>query len=334
VAGCIFDAPDYGVVVDSDPGTGAAINNVRISNNRFTINWGSAVSLAGAISGGVVSGNVIRLLGDLPDLALDTGVGIGVKIWDGADISNSNADISITGNAFIGPSSRTDIQGVSIANFSKRVVINGNTFFQMTKALLNNFAGSGVLGISFTSNVCYSCDYGVLADDSTDTESVITGNQFISCGYGVKSTLRDGIISNNKFRDTTNNAVWLVSPSEHGLISGNSIKNTGKEAIYQPTDGASNDSVTIHGNSIFNSCSSADNTYDVILLNAQAAIVSGNTIVNESTTVKPIYIIGSAAGANYRLISGNWMYGARSGYREISGANDVYADNIERGGIG
>jgi hypothetical protein len=154
VAGCIFDAPDYGVVVDSDPGTGAAINNVRISNNRFTINWGSAVSLAGAISGGVVSGNVIRLLGDLPDLALDTGVGIGVKIWDGADISNSNADISITGNAFIGPSSRTDIQGVSIANFSKRVVINGNTFFQMTKALLNNFAGSGVLGISFTSNVC------------------------------------------------------------------------------------------------------------------------------------------------------------------------------------
>jgi hypothetical protein len=332
VDNCVFDVPDYGVVIDSAVGT--TIENVFIHKNRFTINWGSGVSFAGNIAGATVSGNVFRLLGDMPDLYAATGVGIGVKIWDGTDIADSNSDILVSGNTFFGPVSRTEIVGISVTNFGKRVSVDGNTFYQMSEAMRHNFAGTGALGVAFTNNICDTCDYGVRADDSTDTEPVYQGNQFLSCGYGIKATLKDGIVSGNKFLDTTYKAIWLVSPTEHGNVSGNNIKNTGEEAIYQPTNSSNNDGLSVQGNTIFNSCTSVDATYNVIQLNAQAALVSNNYISNESTTEKPIYIIGSTAGANYRILSANWMYGARTGYRGVTGANDVYANNIERGGIG
>lgn len=334
ITNSVFDCADYCVVIDA---TSAGIcSKISISNCTFTTAWGSCISFAGKVQESSISNNIFNMPGDgvLGVMGLPN-VGFGVKLWQGIDVDNAPENISIVGNSFTGKTgTRTNIIGVNTGNWAQQLTITGNTFKLCNSAFNNNFGGLGTLGLTFNSNVVTDCDIGCQLDTSTDVEPSYVGNQFLSCGIGLKTTLRNGIIDCNKFRDITEQGIYLVSPAEHACITGNLLKNIGKEAIYIETASAANGEITIVGNSIWDTCTSADNTYNSIELNSSAHNVSANTIFNESTTIKPIYIIGSTAGANFRLITSNFMFGARSGYREVTGANDVYANNIERGGIG
>jgi hypothetical protein len=327
---CTFDVSDYGIVFQGL--AGSLVQNVTVSNCNIRSVWGSGISFAGTILNGTVTGNNIYT-GTGTNPTSGTIVGIGIKAWQGTGVATSPTNLAITGNTFIGPAVRDSVWGLSLNNYTHNVTITGNTFENCTYAFQNNFSNTAK-GFIFADNVVLNCDYGYLADISTDVFPSITGNKFITCGIGIKAAIRNGVVSSNTFDNITEQAIWLTIVSEHTIISNNQIKSCGKQGIYIDTNSANNDTCTIVGNAIWDSCTLADNTYNSIQLNAQTHNVTGNTIVNESTTVKPIYIIGSAAGSNFRLISSNFMYGARTDYYETVGAQDVYSGNLERGGIG
>jgi hypothetical protein len=332
IHGCVMDVPDYGIVLSSN--ADGLISKVSISNNRITSTWGSCIALNYIAHEVSITGNILEMTGTGTNDSAETGVGIGVKLVEGVDVSNASRDVTITGNTFVGAAARTKISGVSCANFASNIVVTGNTFRECSHAFFNNFAGTGAKNITFSNNVVRSCDNGFFNDNSSDVSPVITGNTFRDVTTGIKSSLSRAIVSGNQFATVAGKAIHAMTPSQFSAISANVFQDIGQEAFYMATNSASNTLCAITGNTFHECCIGTDNTYSVLELNAQAHIVSGNVFSNSSTTEKPQYIIGSTAAANYRIVTGNWMYGARSGYREIVGANDVYADNIERGGIG
>lgn len=326
-----FDVADYGVVCDSSED--GVIERIRIYSNTFRTAWGSCVSLAKKVSGVSITGNHFHMPGDAVSGEMSApGVGIGVKMWQGIDVDNAPEDVSITANVFIGATIRDAIRAISAGNWTNNISIVGNTFQHCSQAFHNNFSGAGANNITFSNNVVKNCDSGYYNDNSSDVRPVIIGNQFESCDIGIRSSLNHAVVSGNRFANISQKALYANTATEGAQISGNTFWNIGEEAIFMSTGGSSNELCSITGNVFENVCTALDNTYSVIKLNDQSHIVSCNLIRNASTTIKPTYLIGGVG--NHRSIVGNFFYGARLGYREVAGANDVYANNIERGGIG
>jgi hypothetical protein len=226
---------------------------------------------------------------------------------------------------------------ISAAGFANTISVTGNTFRGLGYAISNNFAGTGAKNISFCNNVVADCGAGYRANNSTDAGPTISGNTFESCSQGIVSSLRDSVVSGNKFLTITNEAIRAESPAEHAAFTSNVFKNIGREGIKLVGTSGFNDGVVISGNSFFNCCSSIDATFSVIQLNNNAHTIVGNSIVSESTSIKPIYCVADLGAANWRIMTGNWMYGGRTDYMQTTGANDVGVNNatanVERGGI-
>jgi hypothetical protein len=340
ITNSIISAPDYGVVFDSNNSASFSIKNITISNCLITTAWGSGISLNGNISEAAISDNVFQMPGNgISGTSASPNVGFGIKLLQGISETAAPANVAITGNVFNGQNGpRVNIIGVNTGNWAQHLSVTGNTFKYCNSAFTSRFAQTPggprtALGLLFSSNSITDCDFGAQADTSTDAEIQYVGNYIKDTVNGIKTVGRNASITSNKFVDIAEKGIELINPAEHCIISGNAFTNIGHEAIKITADGASGDTVTITGNAIFDSCIAADNTYNSIQLNNQQHCIVGNTIVNESATIKPIYLIGSTVGSNWKLISSNFMFGARLGYREIAGANDVYSGNIERGGI-
>lgn len=325
--GLIIDAPDYCVVLDS--GLTGEIYNVTFNSCQLRTAWGSAVSIAKNVRKVTISGGIIDMPADSPTTPL---VGIGIKMWEGLDVDRGPRDITISGVVFEGAALRNSIQAISAANWTRNLTVTGCTFRFVTYALYNNFAGTGAANIAFTGNVVENGDYGFYNDTSSDVKPVITGCTFRNLICGVRTSLNRGIIGHNKFEFISGKAVH-INAAEMSRIDGNNFAEIGEEAVFFAANGGSNELNSISCNTVDQCCTKADSTYSVFQLNDQASSAVGNMVRSDGTN-RPKYIFGSAAGANNRVYTGNWMFGARLGYREIVGANDEYFGNKERGGIG
>jgi len=332
ISNCNFMVPDYGVVLQGLDGK--SVRGAYITNCNFMIRWGSGISCAGQTKKVTISGCGFEFNGlDSPN----TGevVGIGVKLWQGTTETNGPQDTAITGCAFIGRSVRDAYFGVSAANYTRNVTVTGCTFRQLNYAYYNNFSGGQNLNTVFSSNVIEQCDYGFFNDISSDVHPVIANNVFNGVGVGIRSSLRYSIVSGNRFTDITNEAILANNPCQFGVITGNAFTRIGKAALKLLVDGGNSNNITFTGNSLHEVCTAADDTYSCIELNNQGHVITGNTFTNASTTIKPKYIISDgAAPITGRIINGNFMFGARLGYVQTAGVADVYANNLERGGIG
>lgn len=334
IQNCSFDCPDYGVVIDGGA-SGGKVRGVIIAGCTFAINWGSGISIARDVRQVALIGNDIDLLADTPDLYENSGVGVGIKIWQGGSAATGPADIAVLGNTILGSDLRAGdgISGISANNHTNNLTVIGNTFRKCTRSFFNNFTFAGGNNFIFANNTVTDCDDGFYNDNSSDVEPIIVGNTFRDIArHAIRTSANHAIINNNKIKNVGGKAIYLNSPAEAGTIAANVIQNVGEEAVFMAGSGASNELMSITGNTIEDCSLSEDGGFAVIQLNDQSHLVVGNIIRNSSTSVKPSWIIGSGAG-NHRLIANNWMFGARLGYRQVTGANDLYT-NIERGGIG
>ncbi|AUI67138.1 phage tail protein [Glaesserella australis] len=326
VSNCNFDVQDYGIVFDSTS-ENKVIENIRIRGNKIRTVWGSGISLSRNIKRVVVANNNISVVSP------DNTIGIGIKIWQGSSKNVAPEDIIISGNTFLGTQNRQNIQAVSVANWSSNIQVSNNTFREVTYALFNNFSG-GAYNIAFSNNLIVDSDNGFYNDNSSDVQPVIVSNIFKNItNYAIRTSLYKGIISLNKINDVGAKAVYLNLPAEEAIISNNNFNSIGEEVIYFSGGGNTNELCSITGNIMSYASQNADNNFPVIKLNNQSHIISGNLIRNDGE-VRPSYIIGGDTSQGNRVITNNFMYGARQGYLQYSAESDVYANNIERGGIG
>ena len=330
ISNCRFDVPDYGIVLDSIPSGGNSIRSAVITNCTFDIVWGSAVSLADDVKDVAITNNVFNLNASNVDQE-----GIGVKIWNATVLGAGGEEIAVTGNVFRGQNTRLDLTGVSIANYSRNITVTGNVFGDLTAALENQFSGvaSGNGNLIFSDNTVRDCDEGFSAYTSSDGSPVITNNRFRNVNYAIRANLVGSTVTGNAFFDIGNIAIYCPALCEATSIVGNTFWTIG-ESCWDCSEGVvtSNQANIFASNNIVDSSTTTNGGANTIELNDQSHVITGNMIVNGSVSAnKPAYIIGSAAGADYRVIGNNFMNGATTGYREVTGANDVYGDNLERG---
>lgn len=335
VKGCTFDVADYGVVVSSTGGLGA-IRGVIITGNSFKVGWGSGVSIAGNVKEGSVHGNRVVLAGTGPGGATGTGsdpvndpnIGVGIKIWQGSSVTVCPESISVTGNTIVGVATKVDMQGVSVDNYTNNVTISGNVFDQLTNAVRNDF-GATATGLIISGNTAKRCQYGVYNATSSDYRSVVTGNVFTDCVFGISGTFRSSPITGNRFANITEDAIVLLNPSRNASVAGNTADSVGKSFVRIPSSVANSSAVVISNNNIKDCGTLVTNTYDVLDLNDQAHVINGNVITNEATN-KPRYIIGGTG--SFRVVTSNYFFGAGTGYyRTAATGNDRFDNNVERG---
>jgi hypothetical protein len=331
ISNCNFFVPDYGIVLQGLEGK--SVRGAYITNCNFVITWGSGISCAGQTRKVTISNCGFEFNG-LPEPTSGDIVGIGVKLWQGTNINNGPQDTAITGCSFVGRAIKDVYFGISAANFTQNTTVTGCTFRQMTYAYYNNFSGSGTLNTVFSSNVVDQCNNGFWNDDSSDVSPVITNNTFTNGIVAIRSSLRHAVVSGNKITDMSNAAIIANNPCLFASITGNTFARIGRAALQLLVDGTNSTNISFSSNTLSEICTAADDTYSCIELNNQAHSITNNVISNQSTTVKPKWIIADGGSANNRIITSNWMFGARDGYVQTSGANDVYANNRERGGIG
>lgn len=326
VSHCKLDAEDYGIVCDSLDGN-QLIDNVKIHSNTIITKWGSGISLARNVKRVSILNNNVTV-----SSAQNT-IGIGLKIWQGSTVNVAPEDIVVNSNEFLGNKNRQNIQAISIANWSSNIQVSDNIFRDITYALFNNFSGTAY-SISFSNNLIVDSDNGVYNDNSSNVQPVILGNIFKNItNHAVRTSLYKGIISLNKFDNVSGKAVYLNSPAEEGVISNNNFNLIGEEAIHFSRGGNSNELCSITNNIITNTSQSGDGNYPTIMLNNQSHIISNNLIRNDGN-LRPSYVIANEALGGHRIITGNFLYGARLGYLQGKSESDVYVNNIERGGIG
>lgn len=325
--GIYVDAPDYCVVLDSS--ANGEIYDVTFNSCKLKTHWGSAISIAKNVRKVTITGGTI----DMPaDSATTPLVGVGIKMWEGLSVDQGPRDITISGVVFEGAIFRQSLQAISAANWTRNLSVTGCTFRLVTYAFYNNFSGTGAANIAFTGNVVENGDYGFYNDTSSDVKPTIVGCIFRNLTCGIRTSLNRGVIGHNKFEFISGKAVH-INAAEMSRIDGNNFAEIGEEAVFFAANGGSNELNSLSCNTVDQCCTKTDNTYSVFQLNDQAASAVGNMVRNDGAN-RPKYIFGSAAGGNNRVYTGNWMFGARQGYREVVGANDEYFGNKERGGIG
>jgi hypothetical protein len=336
ITDCYFDVPDYGVVVDSSLGNGP-MKDITVKGCTFIIGWGSGVSISGDVKEAQIVGNRFFLTGVGPgtgtggagDPINDPNIGVGVKIWQGTSTTVCPESITISGNTFVGVSSKVDIEGVSVANYANNVSITGNTFDLMTYAVKNDFSNTAN-GLVVSSNTIKRSNYAVYNNNTSTYKPLISGNTVVDCQFGFFGSFQSGLISGNRMENITNDAIVLRSPSRLCSITGNNVDGVG-ECFVKMTGSESSGAqslVLIHGNHVHNTGTTTNNTFDVLSLSNQSHVVTDNFLVSEVAN-KPRYIVGGSG--TYRVVRDNWLYGASTGYYQtVAGGTDKF-DNLERG---
>lgn len=331
ITNCNIDATDYGIVIDSTNARGP-IEDFVIADNIIDTDWGSAISIAGDVKQGVINANTLNLVGvgtpyGASGVPVADDTGIGVKIWYGTSTTVCPDDISVVGNTITGQSTYVDMTGATINNYANNIIVSNNVFRHLNYMVKNDFSNTADT-LSVVGNVGKNCDYLVFNVTSSDYGTIVSGNQVTDCNYGISGTFHHASITGNKFKNIANEAIRLANPCKFTAITGNSFTEIGKQVLVIPADNANSRNIAFSSNVVENACTSADNAYDLLDLNNQSHSIVGNVIVTGAGN-QPTYIIGG--DGNFRLIANNWLFGAVTGYRRTTGANDVYANNIERG---
>lgn len=320
---------DYCIVLDADALGSGLVERFIVSDNHIDTQWGSGVSISGNVKQGKIVDNSIYVNGEGGALAPAIR-GLGIKVWNGKDSDHHPEFITISGNDIKGQEGNYgSILGVTLDNWTDDIAITGNTFNNVESGVLNNFAETAS-NIVISGNTFSELGFACRADASTDTGIVFSDNKCEGIATMYRGSLRSGSIANNRAKNLSGSAIELLNATDCGVIAANTFFDIDRNGIDMQIDSASSANVSITGNTFRNVSQSANGAYSALSLNNQAHTIVGNTFITD-TANKPNYIIADGGSPNWRNISSNWFFGASIGYIQNNGADDVYANNIERG---
>lgn len=324
VENCEFDVPDYGVVAESGAG-GAEIEDISVTGCCFKIAWGTGVSISRNIKNWRVSDNTFLVGFVRSDDTLGPR-GLGVKVWQGTSYSFCPKDGVVIGNVFEGPVGTKLVDAVSVANYTHNVVVGPNTY-RNQRGCVTAENGQGGRGLSVNGGTATNCFAAVYAAVGGSYQAIVTGFYALDCdhmGYGQMAMYSFVGCGGRNFAE---NVYHLLTQNTRLNISGGVVDGYNKSFVAVVSGVA--DAVKVSDMTLYNGGQGADNTYDVFQMGNQAVILDGNFVENSAAN-RPRYIVGGT-GEN-RLVSNNWMYGARTDYYQTAAASsDVFYGNKQRG---
>lgn len=336
----IEDADDDAIAIES-------CQNVKIRGNTVINTYKHAIDITGSSKHVVIKGNYVD----------------GVSVYDGITVYvDGGHTITIVGNVVrnvhstkadaggihiedIGTKDRTNVTVVGnaiedvdygIKQYQCRhCVISDNTIKNAKKAgirlgypvacsvvgnSINNMEveqenygielhgalATSIVGNSIRGNPSYTI--GIYHNEAGNLEeTVFANNSIYNCLYGMKGIFKRVSIIGNMFVNINRNAIWVRTSSQKVIIEANFFRDVGIEA---------------------------DNTYDVIYVEAESGVytftvlILGNMLRQDNANKPRYFIYLSHSNVNYVRAFRNWVEGIGTGFVNAKYTGCEYRENV------